>query len=235
MKTVSRSLPFLLLSALLLALIGCSGSARSMGPQMSTSSVQFKVGDDRGILDSALTVGHHSVHLVPVNVPWEDRDAILGILSGVAPEVVVLSASFQDEVRVMRTRSRWPPTVGVVAAIAAGLGDFSAELEQVANGVVGPSQWEPGGIFPDTVGPGSDWFLDSFQRKFGQAPNYIAAGSFAGGLVLSECIQLCSSLVNEKVRDAAADLDCNTFYGRFHIELSNRNTDRPQCVAYPLA
>lgn len=172
----------------------------------------------RGILDSALAVAHHAVHLVPVNVPWEDHDTLLGVLSGIAPEVVVLAGSFQDEVSLMRTRSRWPRTVRVVGAIAAGLDDFSAELGQAAEGVVGPSQWEPGVNFPDTAGPGSEWFLDNFQRKFDQRPDYIAAGSFATGLVLSECIQRCSSLDNEKLRDTASNLDCNTFYGRFCID-----------------
>ena len=33
--------------------------------------------------------------------------------------------------------------------------------------------------FPDIVGPTSDWFLQSFQRAFGDVPDYIAAGSFA--------------------------------------------------------
>lgn len=171
-----------------------------------------------GLLDSALAVARHSVHLVPVDVPWEHHDTLLGVLSGIAPDVVVLSGSFQGEVSLMRTRSRWPRTVGVVAAIAAGLVDFSAELDEIADGVVGPSQWEPGVIFPDIAGPGSDWFQDNFQGKFGQAPDYIAAGSFATGLVLSECMRRCSSLDNEKLRDTAANLDCNTFYGRFRID-----------------
>src|SRR4029077_1897399 len=128
------------------------------------------------------------------------------------PDVVVISGSFQGEVSLMRTRSRWPRTVGVVAAIAAGLVDFSAELDEIADGGVGPSQWEPGVIFPDIAGPGSDWVQDNFQGKFGQAPDYIAAGSFGRGLVLSECMRRCSSLDNEKLRDTAANLDCNTFY-----------------------
>jgi branched-chain amino acid transport system substrate-binding protein len=172
----------------------------------------------RGILDSALAVARHSVHLVPVNVPWENHDTLLGVLSGIAPDVVVLSGSFQDEVSLLRTRSRWPSTVGVVATVAAGLSDFFTELAQAADGVVGSSQWEQGVTFPDIAGPGSDWFLDNFRAKFGQAPDYIAAGGFATGLVLSECIQRCSSLDNEKLRETASKLECNTFYGRFRID-----------------
>ena len=172
----------------------------------------------QGILDSSLAVAHHTVHLVPVNAPWENHDTLLGILSEIAPDVVVLAGSFDSEVSLMRTRDRWPGTVKVAAAVAAGLADFSAELEELAEGVVGPSQWEQGVTFPNIAGPGSNWFLDAFQTKFGHAPNYIAAGSFAAGLVLSECIQRCSSLDCEKLLDMASNLDCNTFYGRFRID-----------------
>lgn len=34
----------------------------------------------RGILEGALAVARHTVHLVPVNVSWEDHDTILGVL-----------------------------------------------------------------------------------------------------------------------------------------------------------
>ncbi|SRR5438309_3011612 len=172
----------------------------------------------RGILESALSVAHHSVHLVPINVPWDNHDVILGVLSGIGPGIVVLAGSFQDEVILMRTRQRWPITVREVAAVAAGVGAFSTELAQTADGVLGPSQWEPGVTFPNIAGPTSDWFLESFQRQFGQMPDYIAAGSFAAGLVLTECIRQAASLDNEKLRSTASDLNCNTFYGRFRID-----------------
>ena len=105
-----------------------------------------------------------------------------------------------------------------MAAVAAGVRAFSAELAQMADGVLAPSQWEPGMTFPNIAGPTSDWFWDSFQRQFGQLPDYIAAGSFAAGLILTECIRHAASLDDEKLRNAASDLDCNTFYGRFRID-----------------
>jgi hypothetical protein len=127
----------------------------------------------------------------------------------------VLPGSFQDELAFMRTRHRWPSTVREVAAC---LGDFSAELGQIADGVLGPSQWEPGVTFPNIAGPTADWFLDSFQTQFGRPPKYIAAGSFATGLVLTECIRQTACLDHGKLRNTAAGLDWNTFYGRFRID-----------------
>jgi branched-chain amino acid transport system substrate-binding protein len=172
----------------------------------------------RGILESALGVAHHSVHLVPINVSWDNHEVMLGVLFGIGSEIVVLAGSFQDELGIMRTRHRWPSTVREVAAVAAGVPAFSAELGQLADGVFGPSQWEPGMTLPNIAGPTSDWFLESFQREFGQPPDYIAAGSFAAGLVLTECIRQAASLDNERLRTTASDLNCNTFYGRFRID-----------------
>ena len=172
----------------------------------------------RGILESVLVVASQSVELVPINSPLENYDIILRTLFDIDPDVVVLAVTFPDELGIMRTRQHWPSTVRIVAAVAAGLGDFSAELAQIANGVLGPSQWEPGVTFPNVTGPASDWFLDSFHRQFGHAPDYIAAGSFATGLVLTECIRRAASLDDEELRSTASKLDCNTFYGRFRID-----------------
>src|SRR6266481_2048073 len=172
----------------------------------------------RGILESVVVVAGQSVELVPINSSREKYDTILRTLFDIGPEFVVLAGSFQDELALIRTRHRWPSTVREVAAVAAGLGDSSAELAQIADGVLGPSQWEPGVILPNTAGPTSDWFLDSFQRQFGGPPDYIAAGSFATGLVLTECIRQAASLDDETLRGTASDLDCNTFYGRFRID-----------------
>ena len=172
----------------------------------------------RGILESVLIVAGQSVELVPINSSLENYDPILRTLSDIDPEVVVLAATFPDELGIMRTRQHWPSTVRVVAAVAAGIGEFSAELAQIADGVLGPSQWESGVTFPNVTGPASDWFLDSFQKQFGHAPNYIAAGSFATGLVLTECIRRAGSVDDEQLRSTASDLDCNTFYGRFRID-----------------
>src|SRR5258707_5101502 len=96
----------------------------------------------RGVLESALGVAHHSVHLVPINVPWDNHDIILGVLFGIGPEIVVLAGSFQDGLALMRTRHRWPSTVRRGAAGPPGLRDFSAGLQQKPDGGFWP--WQSG-------------------------------------------------------------------------------------------
>lgn len=172
----------------------------------------------RGILESVSATAGQSVELVPINSPIQNYDVVLRTLFDIDPEVVVLAAALPEELGIMRTRPRWPSTVRAVVGVAAGVHAFSTELAQTADEVFGPSQWEPGVNFPDIVGPTSDWFLQSFQRAFGDVPDYIAAGSFATGLVVTECIMRSTSLSDEELRNIAGELDCNTFYGRFRID-----------------
>ena len=139
----------------------------------------------RWILKSALSVACHTVHLVPIHVRWTEHGTILGILSSISPEVVVLVGSFEDEIDIMQTRHAWSSSIRVVAAVAAGVQAFCAALGRAAEGFLGPSQWEPGIASPATVGPPSDWFVENFKTQFHQLPDYIAAGSFATGLILN--------------------------------------------------
>ena len=118
----------------------------------------------RGILESVLVLAGQSVELVPINFSLENYDTVLPILFDIDPEIVVLAVTFPDELGIMRTRQHWPTTVRIVVAVAAGLPDFSAELKQVGDGVLGPSQWEPSVTFPKVTGPASDWFLDTFLQ-----------------------------------------------------------------------
>lgn len=171
----------------------------------------------RGLTEAASDLGHHSIQRVTFRSPLQGERPVLGELSRLQPEIVVLAGSFDDEVRLLRPRS-WPTSVSQVVAVAAGVSAFHTELGDAAEGVSGPSQWEPGLDFADIVGPHSAWFASSFRSRFGSAPDYIAAGSFAIGIVLAECIQRAGSLDDAPLYGAAGQLDIATFYGRFRVD-----------------
>ena len=171
----------------------------------------------RGAMESAQETGHLT-QVVPFDTPLENADTISAPLLGMRPDVVVLAGNFQDELAIMRTRPRWPRTVGAIAAVAAGIAEFATQLGKIADDVVGPSQWEPEVSLPATVGPSCDWFVDGFQKQFRGRPDYVAAGSCAAGLIAQKCIHQTGSLDDQKLRRAASGLDCTTFYGRFRID-----------------
>lgn len=121
-------------------------------------------------------------------------------------DVLVLAGTFEDDVRIIRSR----PNAGTIAAVAAGVAAFGEELGPLAEGVIGPSQWEP----QDEA----DAFLSEFEQRFGRRPDYTAASAFATGLIIEECIRVTGSRDDRRLREAAARLDLETFYGRFRID-----------------
>jgi len=171
----------------------------------------------RGVVESAALVGQ-SVELFPIRPPVLNPASMISAILASDPEVVILAARFEDEIALLQTRQHWPARVRVVAAVAAGIRAFSTELGPAAEGVLGPSQWEPDVNFPEILGPSSSWFVNSFQKEFGVVPDYVAAGSFACGVILAECIRRAGSTDDERLRSAAAGMDCHTLHGRFRID-----------------
>jgi branched-chain amino acid transport system substrate-binding protein len=171
----------------------------------------------RGVMESVQGTGQ-SVELIPFETPLNDSNGALSALLDISPDAVVLAGSFQDELVLMRARPQWSTTVRAIAAVAGGVSNFASQLGPAAEGVLGPSQWEPGLSFTEVIGPWSNWFTDKFRQRFECTPDYMAAASFATGLILAESIRRAASLNDDESRSAAAKLDCNTFYGHFRID-----------------
>ena len=108
-------------------------------------------------------------------------------------EILLAAGSFADDVALIRRLRRRPP---VVAAVAAGLGAFEAEVR--AEGVLAPSQWEEGARFHTDVGSRSSDVVRSLRARISSllevGPNlrhidYPAAQAYANG---AYCYPLCA-------------------------------------------
>ena len=89
-----------------------------------------------------------------------------------------------------------------------------AQLGQAANGVTGPSQWEPQTSFQTQIGPSSADFTRAYQAKYGAAAGYRAAEAYAAGLILQHAIEQAGSLDVDKVAAAMNATGLTTFFGR---------------------
>jgi branched-chain amino acid transport system substrate-binding protein len=168
----------------------------------------------RGVVQAATS--EYSAQLIPYSAL--DVDVLLRELRASRPEILVLAGSFEQETQIMRARQRWPASIQAVAAVAAGVHAFHDELGRAAAGVIGPSQWGAHTSFLGAIGPDAVWFVRNFRKQFGREPEYTAAGSFALGLILGECVQRAGSLQDNNLLAAAAELDCYTLYGRFRLD-----------------
>jgi branched-chain amino acid transport system substrate-binding protein len=173
----------------------------------------------RGVEEGACAAGFASVSAVAFDTPVHDAKPLLRAACAERPDLLVVAGRFEDDAAIIRQR-RLLETVGTVACVAAGADAFYRELGVLAEGVIGPSQWEPHVHERPSVGPPSAWFGSEFRRVFQRDPSYVAAQAYATGLIIGECIRRADSLEDRELLAAARGLDTTTLFGGFRLDLA---------------
>lgn len=103
----------------------------------------------------------------------------------------------------------------VCETIAPALPSFYHRLGRLAEGVFGPSQWEPDIRIPY---PGTKEFIANFKELAHRSPSYHAASTYAACKILEKGIKHNQSLDQVKLRDYVLSLDTVTIVGRFRVD-----------------
>ncbi|MGH7829139.1 MAG: ABC transporter substrate-binding protein, partial [Candidatus Binatia bacterium] len=97
---------------------------------------------------------------VPFTSPVKDPREDIKVALRQNPDLLVVIGSFEDDVKIVRHSIGMKPMV----AVAAGVEAFGRALGVQAEGVMGPSQWEPGVHYSALTGPNSEWFSAHFKK-----------------------------------------------------------------------
>ena len=104
--------------------------------------------------------------------------------------------------------------------------EFTQALGPVADYVISGTPWTAQARFMAQTGPSTVDYVKAYREKFNtqDEPGFITADSTAAGLALQLAIEHANSLDPDKVRDALAALDVNTFYGRIKFDAQGQNS-----------
>jgi len=174
----------------------------------------------RGVEAGARAAGFDSVRAIEFDSPLRDPKTLLGTALADRPNLLVAAGRYEDDVAIIRER-RLLETVGTIACVAAGADAFHQELGVLAEGVIGPSQWEPHLYEQPSMGPPSAWFCAEFRRVFQRDPGYVAAQAYTLGIIIGECIRRADSLDDRDLLATARGLDTTSLYGRFRLDPSS--------------
>ncbi len=144
--------------------------------------------------------------------------ALLARLARARVNALASAGGFDEDVSLMRAVVSANFNIPVLACVAAGVRNFGLRLGPHADGIIGPSQWEPGTRAKPDVGATSADFVERFRRRFGRAPDYPSAQAYAVGLILQRCVMLAGTYADAALLDIAGELECRTFYGRFQLD-----------------
>lgn len=171
---------------------------------------------------SAAALGYETVLLCEYDPLIDDFSAIIDQIAAAHPDVLLAVGRIQNDLRLAAQLGQRRPALGAVAVVAAPIQQFHDALGVDAEGFIGPSQWEPPGDesvedYAGTYGPSTSEVVESLHRQSNLAVDYPMAQAYAAGLVAQRCVEEVG-LGQKALRDAAAELDFSTFYGRFKID-----------------
>jgi branched-chain amino acid transport system substrate-binding protein len=158
------------------------------------------------------------------NYPQKQTDftALLQKCKALGAEAIISDSYFADaaaQVRQLRELNlnfkMFSGTVGPA------LPNFAKQLGPTAEYVLGFSSWEP---LPDILKhPGMKEFVDEYEKRYGEKPNYHAGSTYGALQVTEAAIEKAGSFENQKVRDALASIEVTTVFGRYKVNEKGMN------------
>jgi len=97
--------------------------------------------------------------------------------------------------------------------------DFAKKVGPFAEGVFGPSQWEPDERIPF---PGTAKFIHDFKAFTGKMPSYHAGSAYSACQILEKAILQTQAIDHHKIRDFVSSFDTVTVIGRFKVDHTGR-------------
>jgi branched-chain amino acid transport system substrate-binding protein len=177
----------------------------------------------KGAKDWAKKLGLEVV--VDENYPLKQTDftALLQKIKASGAEAVISNSYFADSAAQLRQMREQNLNFKLYSStIGPALPGFPEQLGATAEYVLGFSQWEP---LPQVLKlPGMKEFIDTYEKRFGEKPNYHAGGAYGALKVTEAAIKQVGTFDGEKLRDALATIEVQTAFGRYKVDSRGMNS-----------
>ncbi|MGA3230764.1 MAG: ABC transporter substrate-binding protein [Candidatus Binatus sp.] len=129
------------------------------------------------------------------------------------------AGSYEHDLAVMRAVASSRLNIPVLGCVAAGVRRFASDLGELAEGIVGPSQWEDSIEIAPALGPTPAEFARRMVTAgAGDSPDYPAAQIYAAGLLTAAALAAAGRRDDAMLRDAFSNLQTTTMFGDFSID-----------------
>ncbi len=131
---------------------------------------------------------------------------------------VISAGGYEHDLAIMKLCTAPAADIPVLGCVAAGVARFGSDLGEDAEGLVGPSQWEPDAEIVPEIGPSPRDFFRRMQALGAAGCDYPAAQAYAAGLVTIAALRKVGRLDQEQIRAAFSHLRTTTLFGDFAID-----------------
>lgn len=209
-----------------------SRSPTSLKVAVATENDPFSQDIRAGVLEDARRHGMQVV--VDDKLPRElnDMAATLTKVKALRPDVLVVSGHSKGAALVTRQAAEMKanaPIIAITHCESANVTDRE-KFGRRAEGILCASQWADTLSYSDSLFGSAGDYRRIFEREYGYTPPYQAAESSAAVQVWADAFERAGSFDTEKVRDALAATDLQTFYGNIRFDATGKNIAKPMVL-----
>lgn len=177
----------------------------------------------RGAKDWAKKLGIDVVLEENYPLKLTDFTALLQKIKASGAEAVISNSYFADAAAQLRQMREQNMNFKLYSStIGPALPNFPEQLGATAEYVLGFSQWEP---LPHVLKhPGMKEYIDAYEKRFGEKPNYHAGGAYGALQVTEAALKKAGSFDQEKLREALATIEVQTIYGHYKVDAKGMNS-----------
>jgi branched-chain amino acid transport system substrate-binding protein len=193
-----------------------------------TADDPFSLETSKGTADYAATKGQQLVYFQQYPNGSTNQYDIVQQAKAKNPDLLVNIGHLLEAIAVAKAARDLRLDAKVAVYANADAPEFIQALGGAAEYAVTGSPWTSQARYKASYylsGPG---YVAAYRKKFGVArdPDFAAAGGTAAGIVLQAAIERAQSLDPDRVRDALASLDLNTFYGELRFDAQHQATEK---------
>jgi branched-chain amino acid transport system substrate-binding protein len=211
--------------------------SREAGKDPSSLRLALAMGDDSfsldvraGILDAAKRYGMAVVIDDKVPDNFTDMSATLSRVKAVKPDVLLVSGHAMGAATATRQIAEAKVDVSVLAMTHCDSAQIAEKFGAAAEYTLCASQWAPTLAYSDKWFGSAGDYNALFMKAYGYEAPYQAAESSAAVLVFADALQRAGGFDQEKVRDALARTDLQTFYGPIKFDETGKNVVKPMML-----
>ena len=183
-----------------------------------------------GVIDDGKKYGMKVV--VDDKLPKElnDMTTTLTKVRALHPDLFVVSGHAKGAATAIRQMAEMKVDVPILAMTHCDSAKIIKKFGKAAEYTLCASQWAPTLTYKDNVFGSAMDFAKLFEKTYKYTPPYQAAESAAAVLVYADAFNRAGSTDPQKVRDALAATDMQTFYGNVKFDATGKNTAKPMVL-----
>lgn len=159
-----------------------------------------------------------------------DMSATLTKVKALKPDILAVSGHSKGAALAVRQVSDMKVDVPMLAITHCDAADVIGNFGPLSEYTLCASQWAPELTYKDRWFVSASEYAKIFEKEYGYVPPYQAAESTAVVLVYADALERAGSFDTDKVRDAIAATEMETFYGPIKFDATGKNIAKPMVL-----